>query len=225
MNFQIQAEGSSLRFEPQALIIAGFTGRSRAKVQEHIDEMRAHGVPIPDAVPTFYPVAPSLATTDRAIDVTTAESSGEVEPVLLARGDEWFITLGSDHTARDEEKFDIARSKAACPKILCTEVWRYAGVRPHWDQLQLRSWAIENGSRVPYQQGSCADVIPLDELVATLRERIRDLPDNFIMCMGTLPLIPGKFIYAPRYEFALEDPVLRRSFSLSYDVRLSARAG
>ena len=225
MNFKIEAEGSSLRFEPQALIIAGFTGRSRAKVQEHIDEMRAHGVPIPDAVPTFYAVAPSLATTARAIDVTTPESSGEVEPVLLAHGDEWFITLGSDHTARDEEKLDIARSKAACPKILCTGVWRYADVRPHWDRLQLRSWAIENGARIPYQQGSCADVIPLDELVATLRQRVRDLPDNFIMCMGTLPLIPGKFIYAPRYEFALDDPVLGRSFTLGYDVRLSARAG
>ena len=226
MHFQVEPSGSSFDFAPHALIIAGFTGRSRAKVQEHIDEMRTHGVPIPDSVPTFYPVPPSLATTERSIDVATAETSGEVEPVLIARGDDWYITLGSDHTARDVEKTDIAQSKAACPKILCTSVWRNADLKPHWDRLTLRSWAIADGARVPYQQGTCADIVPLDELVRRLRERKPDLPRDFIMCMGTLPLIPGKFIYASRYEFELEDPVLARKFTLGYDVGvISARSG
>src|SRR5579872_4110068 len=81
--------------------------------------MRAHGVPIPDTYPTFYPVPTSLLTQELTIDVKTHESSGEVEPVLIVRDDAWYVTLGSDHTARDEEKFDIARSKAACPKISC----------------------------------------------------------------------------------------------------------
>jgi len=225
MNFQVEGKGSSLRFEPQALIIAGFTGRSRAKVQEHIDEMRAHGVPIPGAVPTFYPVPQSLATTARAIEVATVESSGEVEPVLIAQGDKWYITLGSDHTARDEEKIDIATSKAACPKILCTDVWLYEEVRPHWDKLELLSWAFENGVRTPYQHGTCADIMKLDELVAELQRRVHSMPRDFIMCMGTLPLIPGKFIYSNRYEFELKDPVLNRAFTLGYDVRVNARGG
>jgi len=141
VEFTILPGGQKLKFEPQALIIAGFTGRNRAKVQEHIDEMREHGVPIPDSTPTFYPVPTSLLTIERNIDVRTAESSGEVEPVLVAAGNDWYITLGSDHTARDQEKTDIAQSKAACPKILCTQLWRYADLRPHWDRLTLSGWA------------------------------------------------------------------------------------
>ena len=201
------------------LIIAGFTGRNRAKVQEHIDEMRAHGVPIPDAVPTFYPVPTSLLTTATAIDVETPQTTGEVEPVLIVRGDEWLFTLGSDHTDRALEKSDIAQSKAACPKIICTETWRYADVQPHWDSLVLEGWTVA-GSREPYQRGTCGDVIRPEELVAALREQHPEAGSFFVMCMGTLPLIGGKFVYAPRYEFQLTDPVLGRSLSLGYDVRL-----
>ena len=221
MEFRIVESRETLSFEPQALIIAGFTGRSRAKVQEHIDEMRAHGVPIPDSYPTFYPVPMSLLTQERAIDVKTHESSGEVEPVLIVRDDAWYVTLGSDHTARDEEKFDIARSKAACPKIVCKEVWRYADVRAHWDQLTLRGWAFENGAKIDYQSGTCGDVVPAEDLVQLARERVPNLRGDFVMCMGTLPLMPGKFIYATRYGFELKDPVRANTLALEYDVAVT----
>lgn len=207
-----------MNFDPQAVIIAGFTGRNRAKVQEHIDEMREHGVPIPDSTPTFYPVPLTLVTTARSIDVTTAESSGEVEPVLIAAGNDWYVTLGSDHTARDQEKIDIGQSKAACPKILCTQAWRYADVRSHWDRLTLASWAIEDGQRMPYQRGTCGDVMRLEDLVPRLRQNVPALAADYLMCMGTLPLIGGKFVYAHRYEFEFSDPVLGRAFTLGYDV-------
>jgi hypothetical protein len=219
VNLRIEPDGETLRFDPKACIIAGFTGRNRAKVQEHIDEMRAHGVPIPESYPIFMPVPVSLITTDRAIEVRTAESSGEVEPVLLACGDEWYITVGSDHTARDLEKSDIAVSKAACPKVLCTQVWRYADVRSQWDRLTLRSWTVENGSRRPYQSATCADILRLEDLLTSLRVHIADLPAEFVMCMGTPPLIDGKFVYAHRYEFELADPVIGRTLTLGYDVR------
>jgi hypothetical protein len=181
--------------------------------------MREHGVPIPDSTPTFYPVPTSLLTTARSIEVATAESSGEVEPVLVAARNDWYITLGSDHTARDQEKTDIAQSKAACPKILCTQAWRYADVRPHWDQLTLAGWAIENGRRTPYQRGTCGDVMRLEDLVPRLRTHVPGLPADYVMCMGTLPLIGGKFVYAHRYEFELADPVLGNAFTLGYDVQ------
>ncbi len=185
--------------------------------------MRAHGVPIPDAVPTFYPVPMELLTRARAIEVSTAESSGEIEPVLVIRDrDEWYLTLGSDHTARDIEKADIARSKAACPKIVCAEEWAYADVRPHWDRIELAGWAVIDGRRQPYQRGTLGDVMEPEELVRILRERLAPLPNGLTVCMGTLPLIGGKFVYAPRYEFEMVDPVLERRLALGYDVRVNA---
>lgn len=206
------------------LIIAGFTGRNRAKVQEHIDEMRAHGVPIPDAVPTFYPGPEALLLRGaERIEVDSPETTGEVELVLIQRdGGEWFATLGSDHTDRGIEKTDIALSKAACPKIVCTEEWPFAEVRPHWDRLELRGWAAEAGKRLAYQHGTAADIMEPERLVDILRERIPHLHAAFTMCMGTLPLLGGKFVYAPRYEFELHDPVLGRTLRIGYDVTLRA---
>lgn len=211
-------------FEPDALIIAGFTGRNHAKVGEHIDEMRAHGVPIPDSVPTFYPVPTSLLRkATGAIDVDGAQTTGEVEPVLVIRGDTWYLTLGSDHTDRELEKTDIALSKAACPKVLCTELWPFAEVRPHWDGLILEGWAVAGGSHHAYQRGTCGDILEPEELVRAARRNVPDLPATFAMCMGTLPLIGGTFVYAPRYEFKITDPVLGRSLSLGYDVHPRTR--
>jgi hypothetical protein len=229
MELAIAGTGEVLRFTPRALIIAGFTGRSRAKVEEHIAEMRAHGVPIPDRVPTFYPVPIGLLTVTTPIEVATPESSGEAEPVLIARGEEWYVAVGSDHTARDLEKDDIAQSKAACPKVLGKEAWRYADVREHWDRIGLKSWAVRDGKRIRYQDGTCADILPPEEIVRQLREREPGVPGEFVMCLGTLPLLTGGFVYASRYELALEDPVRGRRLALNYDVRVrektDAKAG
>lgn len=218
ITFTVAGGGEQFSYTPEALIIAGFTARNRTVVEHHMEELRAIGVPIPAEIPTFYPVPASLLIADPAIEVTTPESSGEVEPVLLARGDEWFIALGSDHTARDMEAIDIGRSKAACPKIVTTDLWRYAEVKPHWDQLTLRCWTVQNGARVPYQHGTCADIMQLEELVRVMRARKVTAAANFVMPMGTLPLLDGKFVFAKRFELELEDPVLDRRLTLGYDV-------
>ena len=99
------------------LVIAGWAGRNAGDVEHHIRELEALGVKRPASVPTFYKVAPALLTTEGAIDVVGAHSSGEVEVVLIqTASDGLLVGIGSDHTDRRVESYDVAVSKQMCAK-------------------------------------------------------------------------------------------------------------
>ncbi len=94
------------------LAIAGWAGRDARDVEHHIRELEALGVKRPASVPTFYRVASALLTTEDAIDVVGTHSSGEVEVVLIqAESDGLLVGIGSDHTDRRVESYDVAVSK------------------------------------------------------------------------------------------------------------------
>src|SRR6202034_1276711 len=59
------------------LVIAGWTGRDRAAVEEHIAELEKLGVKRPLSIPTFYPVSSARLTTRSRMEALGAESSGE----------------------------------------------------------------------------------------------------------------------------------------------------
>src|SRR6202166_191607 len=84
----------------QDLVIAGWTGRDAAAVEEHIVELEAIGVARPRTVPCFYLLGANLLTTEERLDVTGSDSSGEVEFVLLSLEAGLFVGVGSDHTDR-----------------------------------------------------------------------------------------------------------------------------
>ena len=67
-----------------------------------------------------------------ALVVGGAGTSGEVEPVVVVAGGEYFLTVGSDHTDRDLERHDIAASKAACTKVIGTTCIPVSGIA-EWD--------------------------------------------------------------------------------------------
>src|SRR5665213_4379411 len=75
--------GASVQLTPEAFIIAGYTGRDRAMVQKHIDELEREGIAPPPEVPMWYQMPPEILTTAAAIEVTSAQSCGEVEPLLV----------------------------------------------------------------------------------------------------------------------------------------------
>src|ERR1700694_2607408 len=64
-------------------ILAGWTGRDRAALEKHIEEMAAVGVRRPPSVPVFYRCSASRLTTADEIQVVGEDSSGEVEFVLI----------------------------------------------------------------------------------------------------------------------------------------------
>ena len=124
----------------EQLVIAGWTGRDEGALKKHIRELEEIGVRPPKTTPIFYRVAADLLTFSSVIQVSGADTSGEVEFVLLAKPDGLWVTVGSDHTDRKAETIGVSLSKQLCAKVIASEAWRYDDVKPHWEKLVLRSW-------------------------------------------------------------------------------------
>ena len=87
--------GDRIDVAPSALIVAGWTGRDEAALRHHIEELAAIGVPRPSSVPVFYRnSAHNIVQTGR-LEVLGPDTSGEVEPVIVALDDGLWLGLGS----------------------------------------------------------------------------------------------------------------------------------
>jgi hypothetical protein len=198
----------------QTVIVAGWTGRDRHAVEEHIAELEALGVPRPSSAPLFYRVSATRVTTAPEIESTTA-SSGEVEPVLLQCDGRLWVGVGSDHTDREVEAYGVAVAKQLCDKPIADELWPYDEVAGHWDRLILRSWITEDGAEVPYQDGTLDALLAPDTL---LRHAQPPLADGTLMFCGTFAVQGGiRPAHAFRYELA--DPERGRSITGGYAIR------
>jgi len=208
--------GVDIEVTVSRLIIAGWAGRDARDVEHHIRELEALGVKRPASVPTFYRIAPALLTTEGAIDVVGTHSSGEVEVVLIQTvSDGLLVGIGSDHTDRRVESYDVAVSKQMCAKPVSAALWRYSDVVAHWDSLIARSWRI-NGDPVLYQEGSLARLLHPDELI----ERgfgAAAMPPGSAMFCGTQAVL-GDLSAGAGYVLELHDPVLGRSLRHRYIV-------
>jgi hypothetical protein len=204
--------------EPVALgrlVIAGWTGRDRAKMAAHIAELAALGVPAPRATPVFYRIATARLTQAAAIEVAGAASSGEAEVLLLRHRGRLLVGLASDHTDRALETQGITLAKQLCDKPVGPALWAYESVHPHWDQLRLRAWIVEAGAERLYQDGTLAEMLHPDTLLAAAAANGETLEDGTAMLCGTLPALGG---IRPATEFRMElyDPVLKRTLSHRY---------
>ena len=194
--------------EIDSLIIAGWAGRNTAAIEHHIEELAALGIPRPSTTPLYYRVAAQTATQSNRLVVLGPDSSGEVEPIVVAMADGLWIGIGSDHTDRKAEASGIALSKQLCGKPVGAELWSYADVEGHWDDLIIRSWATIDGERLLYQDSSIS-------ALRTPRDLIRKqtgsdmLPAGTLMFCGTAGAIGG-IRPAMRFEMELRDPVLNR---------------
>jgi Protein of unknown function (DUF2848) len=193
------------------VIVAGWTGRNREAVEEHIGELEALGVRRPSSVPVFYRVSATRLTTADVLEATDA-SSGEVEAVLLRHSGRIWVGVGSDHTDREVEKYGVAVAKQLCDKPIASAVWPLDQVAPHWDRLVLRSW-IDDG--VLYQEGSLDALVGAGALIESATPPLRD---GTIMFCGTVPTIGG-IRPAASFAYELADPVLGRSIRGAYAIR------
>lgn len=200
------------------LIIAGWTGRDEAAMQAHIAELEAIGIARPKSTPIFYRVAAALLTTADEIEVPGEDSSGEVETVVFSLSDGLWVGVGSDHTERKIEAVNVTASKQMCAKPVGRELWPYAEVKDHWDQLVLRSFATVGGKRRLYQEGAAATMRPPSELMRLYTGNDGGLPPGSAMFGGTLA-VAGGIAPADSFEIELHDPVLNRTIGHSYKIR------
>jgi 2-keto-4-pentenoate hydratase/2-oxohepta-3-ene-1,7-dioic acid hydratase in catechol pathway len=219
LQFQV-AGGGPLALDVQRLIIAGWTGRDKDAVQHHIEELQAIGVKPPASVPCFYPLAASLLTTADVLEVPRDDSSGEIEVVLLQAADALYVGVGSDHTDRKVEAYDVTVSKQMCDKPVGKEVWRFDDVADHWDSLEMRCWRVRDGKRSLYQEGKVTRLLDPRELIRRLTGEAA-LPPGTAMFCGTQAVI-GELGHGEAFEVELHDPV--RNLTLRHAYRVQSLA-
>jgi hypothetical protein len=216
--FTLEAGGSRtpLRLSIHQAVMAGWTGRDPVARDKHIAELEAIGIARPASTPVYYRVSARRLTTTERIECTGTDSSGEVEFVLIGSGGRIYVGVGSDHTDRKVEAYNITVSKQMCDKPLAPVLWDFDEVKGHWDAIKLRSFAWIGGERVLYQEGNLDAMLPAADLVARGFGGT-GLPDGCAMFGGTFAA-KGGIRPASRFEFEIEDPVRGRSIGHGYDV-------
>ena len=193
-------------------VVAGWTGRDKAAIDHHIEELAAIGVPGPSTVPLYYRIAVEQLTQGDHVQVIGGDSSGEVEPVLVATDKGLFLTVGSDHTDRKVETYSIAVSKQMCPKVLGATAWPVS-LDDDLDAFKLEAKATIGGKEEAYQTGTFALIRPLKDLV----DGYGGLKPGTVMLCGTVP-VTGGIRPADRLAMSITDPASGRSLSHAYDI-------
>lgn len=210
------AAKQTIEIKIERLIIAGWAGRNIEAIEEHIKELEEIGVQRPSTVPCFYQVSAELLTTEPNIQVIEQNSSGEVECVLIHSEQGLLIAIGSDHTDRKVESYNVAISKQVCAKPISPDVWLYDDVADHWDELVMRSYRIVNGQKELYQQGQTHHLLAIPDLIQKLTQS-NEFPKNYAMLCGTQAVLT-KIAHGDEFIVELHDPILNRTLSHHYTV-------
>lgn len=224
-SFESKNGTSDEREAPVAnLVIAGWTGRDQAAMEEHIAELEAIGVPRPPSTPCFYRVAAAQLTQADCIQVVGPDTSGEVEFFVYENDEGRWLGVGSDHTDRKLETHNVSQSKQICAKPVARALWRFADVADHWDRLVLRAFATIDGARRTYQEGPVTTMRAPDDLIARYEAEGGSFANGTMMFCGTLA-VQGGVRPGSRFEFELHDPVLERTIHHAYDIQTLPNIG
>lgn len=109
------------------LLCAGYTGRTRALVEAHIEELKALGIGAPPHIPMLFPIMPSLLTQSTDTAVIGPETAPEVEYVFFRHQGRDFVTVGSDQTDSAMEGKAACLAKNLCFKSIAKQAWPIAG--------------------------------------------------------------------------------------------------
>jgi hypothetical protein len=220
IRLRVIGEADELELASPRVIIAGYTGRNAAAVAEHIAELAAVGIAPPESVPAFYEMDHRLLTTARTIEVDGAFTSGEVEPVLVRHRGRYFLGVGSDHTDRDVERIDVAKSKAMCGKPLSRSVMALPADLDQldWDAVSVESYV----DGVLYQSGTLAALRTPTDVLGRLADVKGDTSQesDLVVFGGTLPLLNGTFLAGGSFRCSM---TLRPGTALDLEYQIIRR--
>ncbi|MDO9210005.1 MAG: DUF2848 domain-containing protein [Deltaproteobacteria bacterium] len=219
MKINLRQGSQDLVFTADHLVCSGWVGRDPTALQAHIEELATLGIPGPERIPIYMNFSTYLLTTDDEISVVSSQSSGEVEYVLLGKGEQIWVTVGSDHTDRDVETKSIPGSKQMYAKWLAPECWPYPDIKDHWDKLILRCWVHKDGQRSLYQEASLASILGPEELLEKMPNIGEIRGKGFVLFSGTIATTSG-LVYGDSYEIEMEDPFLKRMIKSQYKVKV-----
>jgi len=215
----VESRGSRVKIRKRIdrILLGEMTGRNTDEVKRHLRDLELYGIPAPTKIPVVMRVTLGLLTCGSVIEVQGEKTSGEVEYVFFEHDGRTVVTVGSDHSDNELEKTSSKRSKQVASKVLCPLAWYYDDVRDHWDRIKLRSWIFRRGERVLYQEDELSALLPLKGLRQIMQERVGDSLQNALIFSGTIPTKTG-IQSSKAFEIELEDPMLQRKLSHSYDV-------
>ncbi|VCU71090.1 hypothetical protein PIGHUM_03170 [Pigmentiphaga humi] len=213
---QTQAGPRSLDIDIDRLVIAGWTGRDVQAMEHHIQELEALGIPRPARTPMFYRVAAARLGVFDSVQSPGEASSGEVEFMLLRHAGRVYVGVASDHTDREVEAYSVTVSKQMCDKPCADTLWPLEEVHAHWDRLLLHSWIREHGRMTRYQSGPATTMLDPAALLEDMAG-FEPFENGTAVLGGTLAAIGG-VRPSERFEFELEDPLLKRSIRGGYDI-------
>lgn len=206
-----------LSIKPDHVYVVGYSGSNKEKTMEHIKELEEKlGVAPPDKIPTIFEVSRELVTQEKDLVFVDDQTSGEAEYIIIKKDGNLYIGLGSDHSDRKLEADSVPKAKQICLKPVSKELWKYEDIKEHFKEIELN--AEQDGK--PYQKGTLADILSLEEILSILEERLGEgATENSIVFSGTVPLVDD-YVYGKNFSMELVDHQLNRSITFDYDVNV-----
>jgi hypothetical protein len=217
---ELRYGNKTMAFDPQNLIVMGFTPRDEKVLNELFTALRKIGGVIPDKTPMTYPLSTELLTTKKDIYVVGNDTNGEVEYLIVSFNGEIYIGVGSDHADKNIESFHIHKSKQLCAKHMCKEVWKWTEVKDHWDNLVLESRYTVNGVEELYQKNIAEVMLRPETIIQTVEDYYHQKLSDFdcVIFSGSIPTLNG-FRFGEHFQYSLYDPIMNRKISSEYSIK------
>jgi hypothetical protein len=104
-----------------------------------------------------------------------------------------------------------------CAKVVAPTLWRFDDVSPHWDAIELRSWAHRDGKRELYQEGTLASILPVNDLLSRYATDGEMLRVGGALFSGTIATV-HRIAPADEFEMEMYDATLGRRLSHRYRI-------